>query len=71
MQIILKITPLQIRLNVQNKNLIQSDQNHRFINEEFVAQIYEKIVKGAIKRMLELSNVNKSPLNIHELMPGM
>jgi hypothetical protein len=36
-----------------------------------VAQFYEKIAKGAIKRMLELSKVNKSPLNIHELMPRM
>ena len=71
MQIILKIPSSLDRIKHPKQKPNQSDQNHRFINEEFVAQIYGKILKGAIKRMLELSNVNKSPLNIHELMPGM
>ncbi len=70
MQIILKI-PSVNRIKHPKKNPIQRNQNHRFINEEFEAQIYEKIAKGAIKRMLELSNVNEHPLNKQELVPRM
>jgi hypothetical protein len=41
------------------------------IKEEFEAQIYEMIAKGAIKRMLELFKVNEHPLNKQELVPRM
>ena len=57
MQIILKILSLNL-IKHPKQNPIQWNQNHRFMNEEFVAQIYENIAKGAIRRMLELSKVN-------------